>query len=574
MNRYAQRGLGSLGEKLVEAMRRSGADAAQAIPERTVAEAQERLPPAANAPPPVVSVQPKQPQAPQNAKKRKCKKACVTQPNGGSAASVRTARMIRGAPRLSAAAAEAALAEDAARRAPVSSPQSQSAPTTDTRALLNARLKGLADAFGRRECSAAAATVRITSEARETLRRMIASGASSAPGAQINAVVDVVLGVDFGSTTTKLVARAPYLPGEPAFAIPVRDFAQVDGHPHLWASRLWEGPDGALSLAPDPGGAPICAIKTRLMQDGDEASQADAAAFLAQILAVARGWVMTERADITRRGTLRWSYNFGFPAQSLDEKALAARYRRVIAAALAMSECSEQPTRASAVATLRQCEGNVDARINEAAATLQPEVAAAMAGVAKFSRLDDGLFALVDIGGGTTDIGAFNLFRTSDGRRMPIFNASVEMLGAEPARLCDDDPALYEAFKEALMMQARAVIWGARQKYPMSPRWTDLLPVFFISGGLAHRQHQRLSERIGPWLTQNLPGSRGARVVNKPDFGGVEHRSGADGAHRLCVAAGLSLPEDEIPEVIPPRAIDAPAQQIHLQAEMIGPEQV
>jgi len=124
------------------------------------------------------------------------------------------------------------------------------------------------------------------------------------------------------------------------------------------------------------------------------------------------------------------------------------------------------------------------------------------------------------------------------------------------------------------MMQARAVIWGARQKYPMSPRWTDLLPVFFIGGGLAHRQHQRLSERIGPWLTQNLPGSRGARVVKRPDFGGVEHRSGPDGAHRLCVAAGLSLPEDEIPEVIPPRAIDAPAQQIHLQAEMIGPEQV
>jgi len=63
--------------------------------------------------------------------------------------------------------------------------------------------------------------------------------------------------------------------------------------------------------------------------------------------------------------------------------------------------------------------------------------------VAKFGRLEDGLFALVNVGGGTTDIGAFNLFRTSGARRMPIFNASVEMLGAEPARLCDDDPALY-----------------------------------------------------------------------------------------------------------------------------------
>lgn len=315
---------------------------------------------------------------------------------------------------------------------------------------LSAKIDALPAAIEQRAREKASAC-RATSDEVAKLNARFASGASSSsPAASTRRVIEIVLGVDFGTSSTKIVARFPYEAGSPAYAVPVPSFAQAEGHPYLWASRLWLQSDGSFSLSPLSGAAVSCSLKAGLMGGvrgpvmSAMAAQANAeevvCAFLALQVRQARGWLATERATLMQRGRTTWSYNFGFPAASLNSAGLRDRYQRCIAAALSLAVCPVDVTLATVRPALAAVARSQTAQLERANAALIPEIAAAVSGFASSTMLDDGLYAIVDVGGGTVDCCTFNLFKGRDGAaRCPIFLADVAMLGAEVWPGCAND---------------------------------------------------------------------------------------------------------------------------------------
>lgn len=403
-------------------------------------------------------------------------------------------------------------------------------------------------------------------------RIRLASGSNHAvSGAVARREIEIVLGVDFGTTSTKIAARLPYEAGSPVYAIPVLPCVQAEAHPYLWASRIWLDPQGGFSLVPKAGAAVYCSIKTSLMSpSGDgisvlrcgevEATAEEAAcAFLALQIRQARGWLMTERKVLTQRGQLTWSYNFGFPAASLNFDILRRRYEHCVLAALSLANDKVDVTVVTSRAELRRAAHNTVAQLERARAQLVPEIAAAVAGFAQSALLDDGLYALVDVGGGTVDCCSFNLFKTKDGgAKCPIFAADVSMLGVEPWRVCAADLQLANYFRWELDRRQRSIIWLTKMTGdPRSGRWKEGLPMFLIGGGSRSDVHAASVARLDAWLKKSNSNGGGVRLVRLPAYGNLDHPlCSALDVDRLSVGIGLSLPAVDMPEITLPNAIE------------------
>jgi hypothetical protein len=426
----------------------------------------------------------------------------------------------------------------------------------------------------------------------ELLLARLRTGISTKDASRQGRAVEIVLGVDFGTTSTKTVARLPYEAGAPAFAVPALPFARAEGHAYLWASRLWLAPNGVFSLWPLPRAALAGAIKTNLMASGFEdravlnagggltaTAEEAATAFLALMIRQAKGWLATEKSGLFRRGPSRWSYNLGFPAASLNNEILRARYERCTAAAVALAAELFEVTLPVVRSALAAAAADAPRWLERQRAALHPEIAAAVAGFANSIRREDGLYTLVDVGGGTVDCCTFNLFTAEHGSaRCPIFSARVELLGVEPWRLCERDPAAADDFRYLLDTLQTTVIWDTkRRRHPLSERWQTGLPLFFVGGGVSSGVHQASTAKLDAWLRRLTSARGGVWIEPLPAPESLEHpECPADQVHRLGVAIGLSLPAVDIPEVnLPDEIEDAePTRRAPTDDNYVGKDQV
>ena len=421
-----------------------------------------------------------------------------------------------------------------------------------------------------RQAADNAAHVRFDAEdGRDLAHRLAAGHVESVARQQSTRTVDIVLGVDFGTSSTKIVARLPYEAGAPAFAVSAPSSARAEEHAHLWASRIWLDVGGLFSLAPLPGATAHCAIKAALMQADDDrvialrsgARDATAlevaTAFLALQLCQARGWLLSRKEDALSAGPLRWAYNVGFPAASLDKDGLRERYAAACAAALSLSLLGLPISLSSVQAALRVVPTTA-AALNKLGINLVPEISAAVTGFAYSPKREDGLYAMVDIGAGTMDCCTFNLLEHRHEGEMicGIFEADVAVLGIEPWRACGGDPELSGFLENKIGRQQRDVIWETRQnRSRRSERWRTGLPVFLVGGGAGSEAHRRITAGLDPWLRRTIAGSNGAKVQLLPVPEGLEVECPTAEAHRLAVAFGLSFPIDDIPQVRLPSSI-------------------
>ena len=436
---------------------------------------------------------------------------------------------------------------------PMQSPRHVGDAARDTsleacRQRIERRLAGLGAAFAVREFDAARQVEVDQGSAADLSRRLAAARRHPSSGEP----VEIVLGIDFGTTSTKVVARRPYDAGSPAAAMPTLAFARPERHPHLWASRLWSNRDNRLTLTPEADAEPVCAVKTRLMEGDGLEHQVQAAAFLGQIIAHARGWLIDERPDFVGARRPEWRYHFGFPAASLDDDGLASRYRRVVAAALSLAELGRPPTIREAQIAIETGSPSPETLAREGV-LLFPEVAGATAAFVASRSFAGDLYVMVDIGGGTVDVCTFNLHKPEEGLLLqPIYAAAIDLLGVEPWRLCEDQPGGDFDFGRCLDAHIRRVIWDTKRDHaPHSICWQEGLPVLVIGGGVASPRHEKCVANLDGWLRHRQRGCPGGTLVQlAPSPGNFQHDAGPTGAHRLTVALGLSLPDESIPEVL------------------------
>ncbi len=456
---------------------------------------------------------------------------------------------------------------------------------------LDREIRGLPAAIERRSQETAATCRPARAEVADLAVRLKKGVEGDDPGHRGARAIEILVGLDFGTSSTKVALRLPYEAGSPIYAVPVPAFARTEDHPYLWASRIWLDRNGIFSLTPLPHSMVTCAIKSNLMRRGvrsdadrwlaEPAATAEetASAFLALQLRQARGWFKWEHAATFRKGRLLWSYNFGFPAASLADETLRGRYRRCCAAALRLVESSIEVSLDAVREALSSVRSDPARLLERERAALIPEIAAAVSGFASSTMLEDGLYAMVDVGGGTVDCCSFNLFKNgAGGARCPIFTAQVSMLGVEPWQMVRHDATLANYFRWRLDLAQRTVIWRTKkERYPTSERWTGGLPLFFIGGGVSSDVHMYSAASLDLWLREQNAAGGGVRVISLPPPENLDHAlCVAADVHRLAVAVGLSFPATDIPDVTFPDAIaDAPLRPAGSPEEQyIGMEQV
>ncbi len=375
----------------------------------------------------------------------------------------------------------------------------------------------------------------------------------------------IILGLDFGTSSTKMIVRLPYEAGEPTIAIPSPASCRSGDNPYLWRTVLWVREDGAFRPWPEKGATVLHSLKQGLIAGRSETtisgcgatvtvSRAHAGvAYLAFAVRYVRGWLLRNRPYLFQRRRPVWFLNLGMPAASHDDPKLAESYRRIGAAALQFTRIGSPVTVESVRLFFNDPDVAKAGASEEAAEGLRvavfPETAAEMTGFAKSTRGSPGIYLLVDVGAMTLDACMFRLDRhASTGDLYAFMAAQIRPLGVESFHWFLTEGKTEKEFFEQCSHTLRAVVWKTKKhRDPMAASWKsgNDIPVFLAGGGAANPLHRKVVESLGPWLQQHA-GNDGIRLLELPMPDTIELPEPLQGFGRMAVAWGLSYTPTEI----------------------------
>lgn len=428
---------------------------------------------------------------------------------------------------------------------------------------------------------------------------------------------DVVVGLDFGTSASKVVIQVHGVPGTPAYAVDFREMAHAS-MPYLLPTQLWISEDGLCVLSPQNGARRITDLKLELFSTEKElqsnhgptrqglSPEVTAVAYLALLLRYARTWLLEEkRAVIGHLRRLNWGMNLGIPSPHARKDEKNCRFERVGKAAWMLSVLEAEITLDKAREELQHLTEVPEYwDTDEDACDLQvvPEIAAGAIGYALSENHREGLHLMVDVGASTIDVCSFLLYEKEQNRQYGLLTAGVRQYGtirlhqerirairsaySEKAQELRDnhDPlapiakdldayllsreqleaAVCRAeneLKELCQKVIRRVIIDLRTiRDPMSSAWKSRLPILFIGGGSQSPFFRALVEEMDTWLRARRY-SEGARFppVEVPATIGKNPEE----RHRVAVAWGLSHQEFNIGEIIPFEEIEDIAPPRH-----------
>lgn len=380
----------------------------------------------------------------------------------------------------------------------------------------------------------------------------------------------VNVGLDFGTSSTKVIVRLPYEPGEPTVVIPAPGHCRSESHPYLWQTVLWMRPNGEFMAWPEAGAAPLHALKQSVIDgrhdkptelgkwNGPPVSRAEAAvAYLAYVIRYTRGWLTANRAKMLVNRRLVWSENIGLPVATLDDGRLVEAYRRIGAAAHLAASFEGDLTVDLCRAFLDNAQVIKAAKTSEEAANFGiaaiPETAAEATGFFKSSAASEGAYLMVDVGAMTLDACMFGYLKGG----YKLFNAMVKPLGVESFHWFMQAGKSEEGFVDQCRRCLWGVVWHAKTDHiPQVPCWNPgrELPVFLVGGGAQNHLHQRVVNELRPWLKKHTR-NNGIRLLDVRIPRSIDLPEPLSEFGRLAVAWGLSYPADQIGEFSAPSSI-------------------
>lgn len=404
------------------------------------------------------------------------------------------------------------------------------------------------------------------------------------------------IGLDLGTSSTKVIVRFPYEPGSPTIAIPAPQHCRSDDHPYLWQTVLWVDHDGRFYGYPLPDAERIQGLKQRIMLDIDpgpifpendhlkEMQRLHAVtAYLTFVIRYVVGWIAEERQALIRDRNVAWSMNLGMAAANYDNGKLIRQYRQVGAAALQLASGPDDIT-IGATAEFLSNENVVKAakdpiHAEQLGIAVIPETAAEATGFAKSTDRAAGLYLMVDIGAMTLDVCLFRLVTGKNGTdQYPILMADVRPLGVEAYYWHEKDGRTEEDFIQQSNYCLRNAIWKTISKRdPNAASWSkgSQLVTFLTGGGAENPLHQKITNMLGPWLKTHTENS-GIRNVTIQIPETLDRPEPITDFGRLSVAWGLSYPPTEIGEIKPSSAIEdiEPAKAFDISSSYISKDQV
>ena len=231
------------------------------------------------------------------------------------------------------------------------------------------------------------------------------------PASPRGPTIDLVLGIDLGTSCTKVVIGDNWQ--NRAYAVPFgSQISEIASWLH--PTRLGEETN----------------LKMRLMDDPDSAHlRAVVACYLAEVIAYAQNWFRENSSPNYRQGNWIWSLNLGFPEKNVtSDSRLAAAYRSCAAIALQLVAGSSTPTPKLAEKFAKS--GKKTPSLNPAPQVeLYPEIAAQLAGYINSPFRKPGKLLLIDVGAGTLDISTLIIHETNAANVVSFHVCDVQPLG-------------------------------------------------------------------------------------------------------------------------------------------------
>jgi hypothetical protein len=263
--------------------------------------------------------------------------------------------------------------------------------------------------------------------------RLVDGIALQCPGRTKSDEHEVTVGLDFGTSATKVVIGDSSL--SKAFAVP---FCAADGvAAYLLPSRVYERETTTLlggarrSFALDQGALIHRDLKLGWLANPDSVEhRLRVVAFLALVLRHARGWLFHEHGSIYKPVKIVWRIAVGLPAASALNNHLADELRKLAQLAWLVS-CTKGDVDREAILNAAGSAAPIDAELQ---VDVVPEIAAQIYGFVTshtFDKKAPNRYLLVDIGAGTIDSSLFRV-KPARGRKweFEFYTAVVQPHGA------------------------------------------------------------------------------------------------------------------------------------------------
>jgi hypothetical protein len=423
--------------------------------------------------------------------------------------------------------------------------------------------------------------------------------------------VDIVIGFDFGTSSSKIVIRD--FGRQTAYAVPFGRLA-CNHNQYLIPTQIFISDKGKLSLY--EGKYSFRKLKTRLLDSHDKpifksskiGPQELAAAYMGLVIRLARAWFLKHTESIYRRTRIYWWLNLGIPSKNYDDEKTKGTLKTIGMAAWRLSTSEGEMTLKNAKQTLSEARGHIASKANNIDpedieslwlhpdfVTPHPEVIMEVVGYVRSPMKTNGLHLLIDVGAATLDCATFNIHSHEGEDVYPLFETRVEKYGTmvlhnrrmqelknglqktlreihsidplsplpkethyeiQPDKqiLSNHDKAF---FKECLGIIGNVIRTTREKRDPNSPAWKNGLPVFICGGGGRYRPYRKMVDKLGSNMTKwSQPFKEFIfKELPKPD-----QLEAPDLLHteydRLAVAYGLSFSPDEIGEIIPESRIE------------------
>jgi hypothetical protein len=430
---------------------------------------------------------------------------------------------------------------------------------------------------------------------------------------------DVVIGFDFGTSSTKVIVRTPFYFSGRGFAVPF-DTLGHPTNPYLLASNVRLGRDGRFSLGDKEHSLMYRDIKRGLVKakrvkplggPGEAfAPEIPVIAFLALVLRKVRSWFFKSQRNLYWPYQMKWHLHIGLPSADYSDVELYGRYKQAARAAWVLSTQAVSVTPQSVKTILDEIKNPI-IRDEIPEIDMFPEVSVQMVGYAKSHQRKEGLHILVDVGASTLDICGFILTGSEADDRYALLTTDVQMLGTlalherraakilttvpgsqqhdvrrhqeqlwkyldpvspMPNKAKEFVPAditvpeetlqnvLYEADEDHCSDCSKR-LWGTvydlkTKRAAKATCWRRTLPVFLCGGGNRVVPYQNmLGDFEDEYPSQYGSNSQGVSRLSLPKPSALVADVDPGTYHRLAVAWGLSHTAEDIGSIIRPQDI-------------------
>ncbi len=348
-------------------------------------------------------------------------------------------------------------------------------------------------------------------------------------------VADLIMGLDIGSSTTKVVIKEAWAGNDNFYVVDFEGFGQTGATYLLPTTLCFDKQTNSYFVPKRNQEANYEDIKYKFMR-GDENAEIYLTAFVAWVIQYAKKYFIKKysKTDTFRNREIRWSINMGIPSAVFNDEG-NTKWLKVLENACKMHV--DEPISTNSLKRLSR--PDIDLHII-------PEIIATVKSfVEQDGANNDGLYCAIDIGATTLDMCTFRIFDSAVGEdKYAFFRASIEPYGA----IRYENAQNKQEFLEGCGTQFRKVIWETyRDKTPNEKEWHDGLPVILCGGGSYVPEYKQLlkdfdEENLKGIAIQRFGNSeyKGIRFVKLPDNHYVCERSVDQ--KRLLVAQGLSYP--------------------------------